>query len=140
MRAAVYHGPGDVRISDVEDPAVEDPRDVIVRTITASMCGSDLYLYGVEVGNAVGRFSVGDRVTFPYSVSCGTCFSCRMGQTAHCETSGRAIYGFGVAFVNWEAAKPSMSAFHWPMAIWSMCPPTSATRLRSSSPATFRPR
>ncbi|MGH8931203.1 MAG: alcohol dehydrogenase catalytic domain-containing protein [Egibacteraceae bacterium] len=120
MRAAVYHGPGDVRISDVADPRISDPHDVIVKTITASMCGSDLYLYGgeveqmvtpgrttlgheicaqvIEVGGAVGRFSVGDRVTFPYSVSCGTCFFCRIGQTAHCETSGKAIFGFGVAF------------------------------------------
>lgn len=120
MRAAVYHGAGDVRVEDVPDPAITDPHDVIVKTITASMCGSDLYLYNgevedmvapgrttlgheicaevVEVGSGAGRFSVGDRVTFPYSVSCGRCFSCRVGQTAHCETSGKAIYGFGVAF------------------------------------------
>ncbi|GEL19434.1 alcohol dehydrogenase catalytic domain-containing protein [Pseudonocardia asaccharolytica] len=120
MRAAVYHGPGDIRIDDVEAPRIQDPGDVIVKTRTASMCGSDLYLFNgevehmvtpgrttlghevcaevVEVGGAVGRFAVGDRVTFPYSVSCGTCFCCRVGQTAHCETSGKAIYGFGMAF------------------------------------------
>ncbi|MHA6797294.1 alcohol dehydrogenase catalytic domain-containing protein (plasmid) [Pseudonocardia bannensis] len=120
MRAAVYHGPGDVRIDDVQDPRIQDPRDVIVKTRTASMCGSDLYLFNgevehmvtpgrttlgheicaevIEVGAGVGRFAMGDRVTFPYSVSCGTCFCCRTGQTAHCETSGKAIFGFGVAF------------------------------------------
>lgn len=120
MRAAVYHGANDVRIETVDDPKIEDPRDLIVKTVTASMCGSDLYLYGgeveqmvapgrttlgheicaevVEVGSGVGRFAVGDRVTFPYSLSCGTCFFCRVGQTAHCETSGKAIFGFGVAF------------------------------------------
>lgn len=32
------------------------------------------------------------------SVSCGSCFFCREGQTAHCQTSGKAIFGFGVAF------------------------------------------
>ncbi len=120
MRAAVYHGAGDVRVQEVPDPTIVDPGDVIVRTTTASMCGSDLYLFNgevedmvspghttlgheicaevVEVGPGVGRFAVGDRVTFPYSISCGRCFSCRVGQTAHCETSGKAIYGFGVAF------------------------------------------
>lgn len=120
MRAVVYHGAGDVRVEDVADPTICDPNDVIVRTITTSMCGSDLYLFNgevdhmvapgrttlgheicaevVEVGSNVGRFRVGDRVTFPYSVSCGRCATCRMGQTAHCETSGKAIYGFGVAF------------------------------------------
>ncbi len=120
MRAAVYHGPKDIRIQEVDDPRIEEPTDVIVETITASMCGSDLYLYQgeveemvapgrttlgheicarvVEVGPQVSRFKVGDRVTFPYSVSCGKCVACEQGQTAHCETSGKAIYGFGVAF------------------------------------------
>lgn len=120
MRAAVYHGPCDVRIEDVPDARIEDPFDVVVRMMTASMCGSDLYLYQgeveelvapghttlgheicaevVEVGPSVARFSPGDRVTFPYSVSCGTCFFCREGQTAHCQTTGGAIFGFGVAF------------------------------------------
>ncbi len=120
MRAVVYHGPHDLRVEEVPDPAVEDPRDVIVRTKAASMCGSDLYLYQgeveemvapgrttlgheisaevVEVGSGVEGFAVGDRVTFPYSVSCGECEMCRAGQTAHCMTSGKAIYGYGVAF------------------------------------------
>ncbi len=120
MKAAVYHGPKDVRIEEIDDPTIEEPTDVIVEMITSSMCGSDLYLYQgevaemvapgrttlgheicarvVEVGPKVGRFAVGDRVTFPYSVSCGHCVACNQNQTAHCETSQKAIYGFGVAF------------------------------------------
>jgi threonine dehydrogenase-like Zn-dependent dehydrogenase len=120
MKAAVYHEARHVRVEDVPDPSIVEPTDVIVKTRTTSICGSDLYLYlgeadalvakgrttigheivgeVVEVGDNVARFRVGDRITVPYSVSCGTCFSCRVGQTAHCETSGKAIYGFGVAF------------------------------------------
>ncbi len=120
MRAAVYHGPKHVEVEEVPDPRIEEPTDVIVKTRASSMCGSDLYLYQgevpdmvtpghttlgheiaaevVEVGPDVSRFQVGDRVTFPYSVSCGSCFFCRHGQTAHCATSGKAIYGYGVAF------------------------------------------
>ncbi|MCW2762344.1 MAG: Alcohol dehydrogenase GroES domain protein [Marmoricola sp.] len=120
MRAAVYHGAYDLQVEDVKDAVIEQPDDAVIRTIVSSMCGSDLYLYGgeaealvqpghtvlgheitgevVEVGNGVGRLKVGDRVTFPYSVTCGTCFSCREGQTAHCETTGKAVYGFGPAF------------------------------------------
>ncbi|MDA8309365.1 MAG: alcohol dehydrogenase catalytic domain-containing protein [Actinomycetota bacterium] len=120
MRAAVYHGAGDLRIEEVDDAEVREPTDAVVDVVTASMCGSDLYLYGGEVedlvapgrttlghevcgivsaiGSAVARFRVGDRVTPPYSVSCGTCPMCRLGQTAHCETSGKAIYGYGIAF------------------------------------------
>lgn len=120
MRAAVYHGPLDLRIEQVKDASIEQPEDVVLRMMTSSMCGSDLYLFGgevegmvrhgsttlgheicgevVEVGKAVGRFRRGDRVTFPYSVSCGTCFLCREGQTAHCSTTAKAIYGFGIPF------------------------------------------
>ncbi|MCF7550845.1 alcohol dehydrogenase catalytic domain-containing protein [Pseudonocardia sp. WMMC193] len=107
-------------IEDVPDATVQEDGDLVVRTVAASMCGSDLYLFNgevealvapghttlgheicgevVEVGRGVGRFRVGDRVTFPYSVSCGRCVSCRAGQTAHCLTTGKAIYGFGTAF------------------------------------------
>ncbi|UIJ59743.1 alcohol dehydrogenase catalytic domain-containing protein [Amycolatopsis acidiphila] len=102
------------------DATIQEPGDLVVATKTASMCGSDLYLFNgevpdlvapghttlgheicgevVEVGPAVTRFAVGDRVTFPYSVSCGRCGCCRAGQTAHCLTTGKAIYGFGTAF------------------------------------------
>jgi threonine dehydrogenase-like Zn-dependent dehydrogenase len=31
MKAAVFHGPGDIRIEDVPDPRIEDPTDAIVR-------------------------------------------------------------------------------------------------------------
>lgn len=122
MKAAVYHGAGDVRVQEVADATIVDPTDLVVKMRTTSICGSDLYLYRgeadalvskgettlgheivgevVEVGPRVARFRVGDRITFPYSVSCGTCFLCRVGQTAHCETSGKAIFGYGVAFGN----------------------------------------
>jgi threonine dehydrogenase-like Zn-dependent dehydrogenase len=120
MRAAVYHGPFDLRVEEVPDARIEEPTDVVVRVRTASMCGSDLYLFGgevdalvapghttlghevcaevVEVGSEVARVRTGDRVTFPYSVSCGTCANCRMGQTAHCLTTASAIFGYGTAF------------------------------------------
>ncbi len=116
MRAIVYHGPHDLRSANVPDPTIESPRDVIVETIATSMCGSDLYLYQgempdlaipgttilgheivgevVAVGTDVERFSPGDRVTFPFSVSCGTCAMCSLGLTGHCLTTGKAIYGF----------------------------------------------
>ena len=122
MKAAVYHGARDVRVEDVPDPAIVETTDMIVRMRSTSICGSDLYLYlgeadalvskgettigheivaeVLEVGKDVVRFKIGQRVTFPYSVSCGTCFACRVGQTAHCATSGKAIFGFGVAFGN----------------------------------------
>ncbi|GAA4865032.1 alcohol dehydrogenase catalytic domain-containing protein [Pseudonocardia benzenivorans] len=120
MRAVVYQGARQVSVENVDDPTIEAPTDVVARVRLSSICGSDLYLYRgeagdlaipgrtslghelagevVEVGSNVSRFRVGDRITVPYSISCGTCFFCRAGQTAHCETTGKAIYGFGVGF------------------------------------------
>ncbi len=135
MRAVVYHGPHDLRVTDVPDPMIADPDDVIVATTATSMCGSDLYLYQgempdlaipgstilgheivgevVAIGSEVARFSVGDRVTFPFSVSCGTCHMCSLGMTGHCETSGKAIYGFrGLAGSHAEFVRVPMAEGH----------------------------
>lgn len=41
MRAAVYHGPGDVRIEGVPRPADPGPGELIVRVRRAAICGTD---------------------------------------------------------------------------------------------------
>lgn len=51
-----------------------------------------------EIGAAVGRFKPDDRVSMAYSASCGDCYQCRVGNTAHSETTKSAVYGFGVGF------------------------------------------
>ncbi|RAQ94157.1 alcohol dehydrogenase [Thermogemmatispora tikiterensis] len=120
MKAAVYYGPQDVRIDEVPRPALTDPHAMVVRVRATSICGSDLHIWRgtldgimkrgssrlghelsgevVEVGSAVGAFKPGDRVTMAYSASCGECYMCRVGQTAHCLTTQKAVYGFGTAF------------------------------------------
>jgi len=87
-----------------------------------SICGSDLHLYRgaldpimekgksqtgheligevVDTGATVEKFKKGDRITMAYSNSCGECYMCHVGQTAHCETTQKAVYGFGVPFGN----------------------------------------
>lgn len=46
MRAVVYHGPGDRRLENVPDPRIEDPKDVIVRVTTSTICGRTCISYG----------------------------------------------------------------------------------------------
>lgn len=41
MKAVRVHGPSDLRIDDIEPP-VPGPRDVVVRTAVAGICGSDI--------------------------------------------------------------------------------------------------
>ncbi|SEP89306.1 Threonine dehydrogenase [Solimonas aquatica] len=120
MKAAVYYGPQDIRCTSVADPVLRADHEMLVKVSATSICGSDLHLYRgaldpimargrsqtgheligevLDTGRAVSRFKRGDRVSMGYSVSCGDCYMCRAGQTAHCETTGKAVYGFGVPF------------------------------------------
>ena len=122
MKAAIYFGPEDIRCTDISAPEIKHPHEILVKVKAASICGSDLHLYRgtldaimdngksqtghelvgevLETGNSVDRFQAGDRVTMAYSCSCGECYMCNAGQTAHCETTQKGVYGFGVPFGN----------------------------------------
>ena len=76
MRAAVFHGPHDVRIESVPDPAGPAPGEVVLEVIRAAICGTDasewdhgpvLCRPGVVLGHEfVGRVvALGDEVTGP---------------------------------------------------------------------------
>jgi len=52
MKAAVLHGPKDLRVEDVDDPKLE-PDGAIVRVKTTLICGGDLGWY--ERGGWGGR-------------------------------------------------------------------------------------
>ena len=116
MRALTYHGPHDVRCETVPDPELPDERGAIVQVDAAGICGSDLHIYDghgfvphtgyplgheavghvAEVGAAVTRFRVGDRVLVSASVGCGRCRSCGRGHVALCENPAEAgVYGIG---------------------------------------------
>ena len=45
MRAVTYHGTGDFRVDTHPDPAIEHPRDAILRVTSTAICGSDLHMY-----------------------------------------------------------------------------------------------
>lgn len=107
MRATVLHGPHDVRIKDVADPAVQDPADAVVRVSAAGICGSDLDPYAespddstperlghefvgvVEAaGDEVTTVRPGDVVIAPFVASDGTCEFCRDGLQTSCVQTG----------------------------------------------------
>jgi len=104
MKALVYHGPGQKAWQEVPVPSILDPTDVIVAVDTTTICGTDLHILkgdvpavadgrilgheGVgtitEVGSAVGRLTVGDRVIISCITSCGSCSYCHQQLPAHC--------------------------------------------------------
>lgn len=108
-RAAVLEqSPGDLvlREVDVDDPA---PDEVLVRTVAAGVCHSDLhFMHGAmphplptvlghessgvveAVGSAVSDLAPGDHVVTCLSVFCGRCEFCLSGRPAICQKVGLA--------------------------------------------------
>lgn len=107
MKAVVWHGVGDIRLDDVDEPAINEPTDAIVRITTSAICGTDLHLVrgtmpgmkqgtilgheavGVveKTGSAVRGFNKGDRVVVCSTIGCGTCNYCRAGYFAQCNNA-----------------------------------------------------
>ena len=120
MKAVCWFGKQDVRVVDVPDPKILNPRDAIVRVTSTAICGSDLHLYNgviptmkkgdvlghefmgevVEVGSAVQNLSVGDRVVVPFTIACGNCFFCKRNMWSLCDNSNpnatmaETLYGY----------------------------------------------
>jgi threonine dehydrogenase-like Zn-dependent dehydrogenase len=107
MKANCWYGKEDVRVMDVPDPKILNPRDAIVKITSTAICGSDLHIYDgyipammagdilghefmgevVETGSDVRNLKVGDRVVVPFTISCGSCFSCERQLWSLCENS-----------------------------------------------------
>ncbi len=50
MKALCWRGTHDVRVENVPDPKIINPRDAIVKIALTAICGSDLHLYdGYEI-------------------------------------------------------------------------------------------
>jgi threonine dehydrogenase-like Zn-dependent dehydrogenase len=123
MRAVCWNGKEDVRVENVPDPQILNPRDAVVRITATAICGSDLHLYDgyiptmmkgdilghefmgevVEVGRDVKNLQVGDRVVVPFTISCGKCFFCQRELWSLCDNSNpnavvaETAYGYSTA-------------------------------------------
>ncbi len=123
MRAVCWYGRKDMRVENVPDPEILNPRDCIVRITATAICGSDLHLYNayipsmlagdivghefmgevVEVGREVKKLKVGDRVAVPFCIACGECFFCKRELYSCCDNTNpnawmsEKVYGHGMA-------------------------------------------
>jgi threonine dehydrogenase-like Zn-dependent dehydrogenase len=103
MKAAVLHGPRDVRFEDRESPRIEKPTDAVIRISATCVCGSDLWPYrglqpmngptpmgheycGIveEVGSAVRTVKPGQFVIGSFATSDNTCPHCQAGYQSSC--------------------------------------------------------
>ena len=148
MKAVVYRGPYEVAVEDVPDATIEEPLDALIRITTTNICGSDLHMYegrhrveegkvlghenmGIveEVGAGVDRIKVGDRVSVPFNIACGTCRNCTQGWTSFCLRTNptEGMDGAGLRLRQHgplrRAARPSTCACRSPTSTCSSCPP-----------------
>ncbi|MBS1914048.1 MAG: glutathione-dependent formaldehyde dehydrogenase [Bacteroidetes bacterium] len=123
MKALCWYGAGDVRVENVPDPTILNPRDVIVEVTATAICGSDLHIYNgyiptmrkgdilghefagvvVEVGSKDMKLKRGDNVVVPFAIACGNCFFCERNMWSLCDNSNpnaamaEAVYGYSSA-------------------------------------------
>jgi len=97
MRALVFHGPGDLRVENVPEPAPAEG-EVLVQVELALTDGTDLKAYRrghpVLLGPPPSPFghevcgidvATGRRVVVANSAPCGACRPCQRGQETLCE-------------------------------------------------------
>lgn len=106
MRAAIFRGPGQLAIEEI-DVVPPGPGEISVEVRAAATCGTDLKSYrrghpklfpvlparfghefaGVvsAVGDGVTRFRPGMRVVAANTAPCGTCWACTIGRESLCE-------------------------------------------------------
>ncbi len=117
MLAAVFHGPRDIRLEQIDEPTPKTD-EVLVRVRQAGICGSDLnrfhygshpwppgFIMGHEfcgeiaaVGSEVTswQWQVGQCVVVEPTLYCGTCFYCQRGYHNRCvDFATRGITGSG---------------------------------------------
>lgn len=121
MKAAVYHGPGDVRIEEIPLPPEPRTGEVVLRMLMGSVCGTDASQFkrptmiplfsqhpvsrhcgplvlGHELVGIVAKkgegvdLDLGQRVVPTAAWSCGECPQCRAGKTNLCQD----YYVFGL--------------------------------------------
>lgn len=136
MRAAVLHGPGDLRIEDVAEPRGE----VLVEVQAATACATDLKMlrhghtvlgpYPARFGHETAgiRVDSGARVLVGDSVACGGCAPCAAGRPQLCVEMTWVLGGFaeriaapagalhaipdGLPFAGAAMAEPLAAAVH----------------------------
>ena len=124
MKALTWHGKHDVRIDNVDDPKIVNPRDAIIKVTATAICGSDPHLSDgyiptlhsgdilghafmgevVETGSA-STLKKGQKVVVPFTIACGSCYHCGKHQYSGCENGNpadnqdiaRELYGHPMA-------------------------------------------
>jgi len=106
MKAAVYHGPEDLRVEDLPKPDPGD-RELLLKVQSASICGTDMRIFHgqhrmypegttripghevvgtiAETGKRLQGFKKGQKVFIAPNMGCGHCDQCISGNNNLCK-------------------------------------------------------
>ena len=105
VRAAILHGPDDLRVEDIPDPE-PGPGEALIRVEAATTCGTDVKMwrrghpilppYPARFGHETAgmREDTGERVLVGDSVACGECRTCTAGRPQICRAPRWILGGF----------------------------------------------
>lgn len=123
MRAVIYEAFGQMpTIQHLPDPA-PSPKGVVIQVGATGVCRSDWHgwmghdpdirlphvpgheLAGtiVELGEQVGQWKIGDRVTLPFVCGCGTCPQCLTGNHHVCDHQSQPGFTHWGSFAEYVA-------------------------------------
>jgi L-iditol 2-dehydrogenase len=117
VKAAIYRGPQDLKVEQVEEPTAGS-KEVKLRIHACATCGTDAKIFNhghprleppqiigheiagevVEVGSEVTSVKVGDRVQVIAAIPCGKCWACLAGKMTICPNQLSMGYQFPGGF------------------------------------------
>jgi L-iditol 2-dehydrogenase len=126
MRAAVFYGPGDLRVEERPRPHVADD-GVLLKVEACAVCGSDArtFRFGAsnitapvvighevagtlaEVGRAVRDYARDQHVAVAPAIPCGDCRFCRRGAETMCDRLRSIGYELDGGFAEYMAVPAS---------------------------------
>jgi L-iditol 2-dehydrogenase len=126
VRAAVFYGPGDLRLEERPRPHVADD-EVLLKVEACAVCGSDArtFRFGAsnitapvvighevagtlaEVGRAVTDYARDQHVAVAPAIPCGDCRFCRRGAETMCDRLRSIGYEFDGGFAEYMAVPAS---------------------------------
>ncbi|MFM7014446.1 MAG: zinc-dependent dehydrogenase [Actinomycetota bacterium] len=117
MKAAIYRGPQDLKVEEVDKPTA-GAGEVLLKIHACATCGTDAKIYNhghprleppqiigheiagevIEVGQNVNSVKVGDRVQVIAAIPCGECWACVAGKMTICPNQLSMGYQFPGGF------------------------------------------
>ena len=120
MRAALYSGPLDLKVVEVDTPKING-KELLIKVKACATCGTDAKIFNhghprlkppmiigheiageiVEIGSEVSGFKNGDRVQVIAAIPCGTCWACKAGKMQICINQLSMGYQFPGGFAEY---------------------------------------